>query len=318
VRTTTVNPPLLAILGPTASGKSALALRLAKKFQGAVISADSQQIYRHAKIGTNQPAGRWRIANGKWQIVTGKKGLYWVENIPHFFIDILPPTKQFSAAQFQTQTNALCQKLSTVGILPIMTGGTGLYISAIVEGYNFPRGKPNLGLRQRLGKLSTGTLQHRLKSLDWATYKVIDRHNRRRLIRALEHVIATETSLSQNQLRQRRPNTLTIGLKIDKSKLRKIITARTKKMLRTGLIKETRHLRKKYPHSPLLESIGYREVADFLNGKINQTQTEQQIINHTWQYARRQMTWFKKMPGVHWIKSFTQAERLAKNFLGKA
>ncbi|HBH16844.1 MAG TPA: tRNA (adenosine(37)-N6)-dimethylallyltransferase MiaA [Candidatus Veblenbacteria bacterium] len=310
-----VNPPIIAIVGQTASGKTSLALRLAKKFNGAVISADSQQIYHQAKIGTNQPAGSWRRANTKWQKATGKKRLYFVNTIPHFFIDTLSPNKQYSAAQFQAETNKLCRKLSTAGVLPIIAGGTGLYVSAIVEGFKFPQGKPNLRLRKSLDKLSTATLQKKLKSLDYASWLVIDPSNRRRLIRALEHIITTGQSFSANQQKKLRSNTLIIGLNPNKNALRKSIIKRTAKMFGLGLVKEVKLLQKKYPHSPLLQSIGYREIIDYLDGKISKAESGQQIINHTWQYARRQMTWFKRMPNTNWVKKPTTAEKLVKQFI---
>ncbi len=305
-----VKPPIIAIIGPTASGKSAIGLRLAKKFKGAVISADSQQLYRQASIGTNQPAGQWQ------KIGTGKK-LYIVDGIPHFFINILSPNKQFSAAQFQAQTNQLCQNLSTDRILPIMVGGTGLYVSAIVQDYKFPNSKPNLVLRAKLNKLSTAALQQKLKKLDKATWLVIDKTNRRRLVRALEFVLTTRQSFSASQQKNTRSNTLLIGINVNKKNLRQTIVKRTNKMFRLGLIKEVEYLRKKYPHSPLLQSIGYREVVNYLTGKINLAETKEQIINHTWQYARRQTTWFKKIPNINWVNKPAQAEKLVRKFLVK-
>lgn len=313
-----VNLPLLAIIGPTCSGKSSLAIKLAKKLNGAVFSADSQQVYRQAKIGTNQPTGTWRTANRKWQKATGKKQLFFVDSIPHFFIDSLLPNKQYSAALFQAEALKLCLTLSTEGILPIMAGGTGLYVSSIVEGFKFPQGKPKLHLRQRLDKLSTSKLQQRLKSLDLTAWQKIDLANRRRIIRALEHIISTGEPFSSARLRQIRPNTLIIGLKPPKPTLRQDIAIRTEKMFRQGLVAEVHHLQKNYPHSPLLKSIGYRETIDYLNGKINKAETKEQIINHTWQYARRQITWFKKIPNVSWIKTDKQAELLIKQFLKNA
>lgn len=309
-----VNPPIIAIIGQTASGKSALALKLAQKFNGAVISADSQQIYTQSKIGTNQPVGEWLKANSKWKKITGKKQLYFVAHIPHFFIDTLSPNKQYSAAQFQAKTNQLCRKLSTNGILPIIAGGTGLYVSSVIESYKFPKGKANTYLRNRLNKLSTIALQQKLKNLDLVTWLVIDKTNRRRLIRALEHVITTGQSFSANQQKNIRPNTLIIGLKINKTTLRQAIIKRTDKMLRRGLIKEVEHLQKKYPRSPLLQSISYREVASYLNSQINKSECRQQIINHTWQYSRRQLTWFKRMPNVNWINNPNKATILVKQF----
>ncbi len=310
-----VKPPMITIIGQTASGKSILAIKLAKKFNGAVISADSQQIYKYAKIGTNQPTGQWLKADKKWQKVINKDQLYFVAGIPHFFIDVLSPNKQYSAAQFQNNTNKLCTKLSTAKILPILAGGTGLYVSAIVENYKFPKTKANLSLRKRLNKLSTTVLQKKLKKLDLITWQSIDKTNRRRLIRALEHIITTGESFRGSQQKNIRPNTLIIGLKKNKNTLHQAIVKRTNKMFDQGLINEVKFLQKKYPHSPLLHSIGYREVIDYLKNKITQTECRQKIINHTWQYARRQLTWFKKMSNIKWVNNYQQAEKIIKHFL---
>ncbi|MDP3986072.1 MAG: tRNA (adenosine(37)-N6)-dimethylallyltransferase MiaA [Candidatus Veblenbacteria bacterium] len=313
-----VNPPLIAIIGPTTSGKSALALKLAKKLDGAVISADSQQMYRHAKIGTNQPNGHWHIATGKRKEVLRVKKLYVVQGVPHFFINTLSPNKQYSAVRFQAEVNKLCSKLFAIGQLPILVGGTMLYVSAVVEGYRFPPGKPNLKLRASLDRLSTAALQKKLKQADPATWRVIDRANRRRLIRALEHVMSTGSSFTQAQQHQPRPNTLILGLAPSKATLRRNITRRTKKMFNQGLAQEVRYLKKKFPHSPLLQSIGYREVSAFLSGSISRIEAEQQIISHTWQYAKRQVTWFKRLPSVHWINSSPPAIALTRTWLKQA
>lgn len=311
----TVKPPLIVITGPTAAGKTDLALFLAKKFRGAIISADSQQIYRLAKLGTNQPAGQWRQANKFWQKLLGRKKIYLVQGIPHFLINTLSPRQQFSAAQFQKQANYLSRQLWSAGLLPIIVGGTGLYISAVVQEYKFPASKPNQKLRHQLAKLSTQRLQQKLKKLDLETWRTIDRHNRRRLIRALEHVISTGSSFKLNSAQQIRPQTLILGIKISKTKLKQNIIQRTNHLLKSGLIQETRLLLKKYPSSPLLQAIGYREIVSYLRGQINLEEAKQQIITHTSQYTRRQLAWFKRIPNIKWVKNHQRAIKLATQFL---
>jgi tRNA dimethylallyltransferase len=310
---------LIAIIGPTASGKTDLALRLAKKFNGVIISADSRQIYQHAQLGTNQPNGKWsRYAKSgvARQMAFGKEKIYFVKNIPHFFIDILSPNKTYSAAKFQKEVNKLFHKLFAISSLPILVGGTGLYVSAIVENYQFPHSKPNPKLRKKLEKLSIKALLAKLKKLDGQTYRAIDKHNRRRIIRALEHILTTGTTFYAEQKRTPRPNTLILGLNPPKNKLRKNINIRTAQMLKKGLLKEVKYIKKHYPTSTLLNTIGYKELLPVLqNRKLIKT-AEQQISTHTWQYARHQMTWFKRMPNIKWIKNYTHAKVKAERFLG--
>lgn len=311
MRTNFVKPQLIAIIGTTASGKTDLALRLAKKYHGAIISADSQQIYHHARIGTNQPKGIWRQANKKLRSV-GIKKIYLTKGIPIFFIDILSPNKQWAAAKFQKITERLCRQLGQAGYQPILTGGTMLYVSSIIEGYIFPPGKPNIKLRTKLERISTAKLNQKLKALDFLTWQSIDLTNRRRLIRAIEYVTVTGRSFIQSQQRSSRTNTIVLGIKINKVKLRQAITNRTKIMLSSGLIEEVKYIRQHYPRSPLLKAIGYQEIDRYLNNQINLKQAEQNIISHTWQYARRQLHWFKKIPKVIWINSFNQALKKVK------
>lgn len=307
-----VNPPLIAIIGPTASGKSKLALRLAKQFHGVVLSADSQQLYRGAKIGTNQPAG-------KWQVKSGKKKVFTVQGVPHFFIDTLSPRKQFSAAEFQKQAYSLLKRFhpvpSTLSPLPFLVGGTPLYISAVVEGYRFPDGKPKVGLRKKLEQKTLPTLLAELKQRDPQTHQHVDRKNKRRVVRALEYVLSTGQSFAAAQTRQARPNTLILGLSPSKAKLRQDITRRARAMLKRGLVRETQTLLRRYPKSPLLQSLGYRECVSFLMGKLTQNELESAIAAHTWQYARRQLRWFKRLPNVRWVKNAQDAERAVRQFL---
>lgn len=315
MRSNNVKPPLVAIIGPTASGKTDLAFKLAKTFNGAVISADSQQLYKHATIGTNQPKGIWRQANKKQQKVMKVKKIYYANGIPNFFIDFLSPNQLYSAAKFQADTQKLCSQLTKLGYLPILTGGTMLYISAVVEGYIFPPGLPNTKLRKSLEKLNNQQLSTKLKKLDIASWQSIDILNRRRLIRAIEYVMLSGKSFVLQKQQVERPNTLIIGLKTNKNKLRAVIAKRTKQMLKRGLINEVKYLLKYYPKSPLLTSIGYRSTVLYLKKQISLPELEQQINNQTWQYTKRQMSWFKKIPNVFWLNSPAHALKIVKEFL---
>ncbi|MFH1867302.1 MAG: tRNA (adenosine(37)-N6)-dimethylallyltransferase MiaA [Patescibacteria group bacterium] len=303
--------PLLAIVGPTASGKTDLAIKLAKKFHGVIISADSRQIYKGLPIGTNQPTG-------KWKNFLGQKVLY-VKDIPHFFIGNKKPSQRYSVAQFQKEVYKLLNKISYIldsrFQIPILVGGTGLYISSIIEGYKFPPGTPNLKLREKLNKLSNLVLLQQLKKLDAKTYKSIDKKNRRRVIRALEFVLSTKQSFFSLQQKSLHPNALIIGINVPRQKLYSQINKRVDKMMKHGLIKEVKWLLKNYPQSPALKTIGYQELVPVIKNGADLHQAVELIKQHTRNFTKRQLTWFKRMPKLIWITNNHQVEKLVKLFL---
>lgn len=300
-------PPLVVILGPTASGKTALGIKLAKKFSGQIISADSRQVYQKAQIGTCQPAGTW----------DKKHQIYKANKIIHYLIDILPPTETFSVEKFQKESTSLIKSITNNKSLPLVVGGTGLYLSSLIENYDLPQGEPNYKLRDELTELSTDDLNFQLKKIDPTTYSKIDHLNRVRIIRALEFNLTTGQSFSVNQKKSLRGNTLILGLSLSKEDLIKNINHRTKDMLKAGLIKETEYILQDYPASVLLKTIGYKETIRYLSGHINKNELVENINTHTWQYAKRQLTWFKKTPNISWVDNYKQAEKLVANFIDK-
>ena len=304
-------PQLIAIIGPTASGKTDLAIKLAKKFNGAVISADARQIYKGIPIGTNQPQGKWQMAKDKLLQALGERKIYLVQGIPHFFIATFKPNRRYSAFDYQQSVYRLLPKLLAGGYLPILVGGTGLYISSIVEGYEFPKGKPNLKLRERLDKLSTIQLLKRLKKIDLNTYKKIDKKNRRRIIRALEYCLSTKIPFSRDRIKKGLTDHLILGLNPSREKLYKKINQRVDKMIKRGLLKEVRRLIKNYPRSPALATIGYQELVSVIKSSAELRPAVNLIKQHTRNFAKRQMTWFKKMPKVLW---FDNASAVIKFF----
>ncbi|MFA4936861.1 MAG: tRNA (adenosine(37)-N6)-dimethylallyltransferase MiaA [Patescibacteria group bacterium] len=309
--------PLVAIIGPTASGKTDLAIKLAKKFNGFIISADSRQIYQGLPIGTNQPAGKWRMAHGKWKKSFGEKKLYFVNNIPHFFIANKKPNQRYSVVQYQKEVNLFLNKLSTTSYLPILVGGTGLYISSIIEGYVFPKAQPNLKLRNKLNKLSDLSLLQQLKKLDSKTYNLIDKKNHRRIIRALEFVLSTKQSFFNAQQKNPRLNSLIIGLNLPRAKIYSQINQRVDQMIKKGLINEVKWLLKKYPHSPALKTIGYQELVPVIKKGTDLRQAIELIKQHTRNFAKRQLTWFKRMPNISWIRNYKQAQAKVERFLNR-
>lgn len=290
---------LIVILGPTASGKSELSVKLAKKINGEIISADSRQIYQEMTIGTAK--------------VTQEE----MNNIPHYLIDIIKPNQEFTLAQFKQKAIGIIKDVQKRGKIPFLVGGTGLYIQSIVDNLDIPDVKPDKKLRNKLEKLSNQELLSQLKKLDPITANSIDFHNKRRLIRALEVCVITKKPFSQQKKKGKKLfNALQIGINPDKKTLEQRISQRADKMIKKGLIKEVENLLARYKTSlPSLNSIGYTEIIQYLEKKISLDQAKDLINRHSLQYVKRQITWFKRDKRIHWIKNESQAEKLIKNFL---
>jgi len=306
---------ILIILGPTASGKTELALRLAKKFNGFVISADSRQLYKEMNIGTAKPKGRiLNFESGIKNINT----VYSVQNIPHFMLDIINPNKLFTLADWLKITKQILNSkiLNSKFQIPIICGGTGLYISALVDNYDLPQGKVDLLLRKKLNKLSLLSLQKKLKKLDLATYETIDQQNKIKIIRALEYVLTNQRIFKPKTNQKSSYKFLQIGLNIPREKLYQRINQRVDKMIKNGLIEEVKRLTKKYSANlPSMSGIGYKQIQMYLNNKIDKTQAIEMIKTDTRHYAKRQLTWFKRNKNIIWIKKYHTTEKLVKNFL---
>ena len=290
---------LIIILGPTASGKSDLAIKLAQKFNGEIISADSRQIYKEMNIGTAK--------------IIKKE----MSGVPHYMIDIVKPNQKFTLAQFQKKTIKIIKDIQKRNKLPLLVGGTGLYIQSIVDNLKIPETKPDKKLRNKLEKLTNQELINKLKKLDSKALKIIDPKNKRRLIRALEICLLTKKPFSEQRKKNKSIfNTLQIGIKLNTKNLEQKIIKRIEKMIKNGLIKENKKLLKKYGDKPYsMSGIGYQEIISYLNNKINLDQAKELIKIHTRQYAKRQMTWFKRDKTIKWIKNYSEAEKLIQLFL---
>ncbi len=292
--------PLVVILGPTASGKTEMGFKLAKKYNGEIINADSRQIYREMDIGT-----------GKTDIQ------YSIFNIPIHLINIKNPNQKFSLSQYKKLTIKTIKDIHKRGKVPILVGGTGLYISAIVDNLEIPKAAPNKKIRQKLEKHTDEYLFNKLKKIDLKSAKTIGENNKRKLIRALEVCEITGKPFSSQQIKgEPLFNILQIGIKIDREKLYKKIDERVDEMIRIGLIKETKKLSKKYSFDlPAMSGIGYFEIGQYLKNKITLDDAVQKIKYRTHQYARRQMTWFKRDERIEWVENYRETERLINNFI---
>ena len=274
------NSKLIVIVGPTASGKSELAVKLAKRFNGEVVSADSRQVYRGMDIGTGK--------------ITKKE----MRGIPHYLIDVTSPKRRFTVTQYRKLAVLAINKIFKKNKIPILCGGTGFYIQAVIDGIAIPQVKPDWQLRKKLDKKSLKELYQQLLKLDPRRAGSIDKNNPRRLIRALEIVLKTKKTIRALEKNPLPYPVLMIGVKLSKNELQKRIQKRVNKIIKQGLEKEA----KKFP----LPIIGYQEWS-LPNPK-------DLIIRHTLQYAKRQMTWFKKDKRIKWVKNYQQAEKLVKNF----
>ena len=296
---------VLVIVGPTASGKSDLAIKLAKHFGGEIISADSRQVYRELNVGS------------------GKLNVKERKGIPHYLIDVVGARQKFDVAKFQKLANKKIEEIIKRDKLPIICGGTGFYIQSIVDGMVLPKVKPNLKLRKELEKLSVEELFKKLQALDSVRAKKIDANNPRRLIRAIE--IATALGKVPKLINRTRTGTenspwgifkgsswyqfslqfIQIGLKVPDEILREKINQRLARWFKQGLINEVKKLRQQKISFKRIKEFGleYFYVAEFLEGKISKPEMIEKSQTAIYQYAKRQMTWFKRDKRINWIEA---------------
>lgn len=296
-------PKLIVVVGPTASGKSALAVQLAKKLNGEIISADSRQVYREMDIGTAKP--------------TKKE----IKEIQHYLVDIKNPNEEYTVAQYKKDAMKAIEKIIKSGKLPILAGGTGLYVKAVVDNLEIPEVKPNPKLRKKLEKRiekeGLETLYRELVAEDPEAAYIVDGKNPRRVVRALEIAITTKKPFSAQRTKgEPLFDALKIGITLPPEKLLKWIETRVDEMVKNGLVNEVKNLIKKYGSTQVaFDAIGYREITDYLNKKISLREAIELMKRNTRNYAKRQMTWFKKDKRIYWIKNQKEVERLVKKFL---
>ncbi len=312
---------LIVILGPTASGKSELAFKLANEFNSEIINADSRQIYKEMLIGTGSPikieSGKIKMENDNVKFKNKYIAPIIIENIPHFIFHIINPNEKFSVAEYKKLAVKIIKDIHKRGKLPILVGGTGLYISSIIDNLEIPKALPSLKIRNKLEKESVKKLYARLQKVDPKSANIIGPSNKRKLIRALEVYKITGKSFSSQQ-KKGKPifSSLQIGIKIDRDELYKKIDQRVDQMIKNGLIEETKNLMKKYAANlPAMSGIGYKEIGQYLEGKESLKKAAQKIKFRTHQYARRQMTWFKRDGRINWVESYEEADKLVSDFI---
>ncbi|MNX17097.1 tRNA dimethylallyltransferase [compost metagenome] len=279
----TSKPPLIVVAGPTASGKSALAMDLAADLDGVILSADSRQVYRGFDIGTAKPTAEE------------------LASVPHRLIDVVEPTETYTVAQFRELARAEIAEAHAQGRMPILAGGTGLYIRAVLGGYAIPEVPPDPELRAKLEKLENPHAA--LAEVDAVSAARLHPNDRVRVIRALEVFHLTGKPISELQTREESPYRVAfLALGWPREALNERINLRTIQMFEAGLSAEVQALAQRYGADlPLLKTLGYAETLRWQLGEMTQEEAIALIQQNTRRYAKRQVTWFRREPDVVWL-----------------
>ena len=295
--------PLIAIVGPNASGKSNLAIRLAKTFNGEIISADSRQVYRGLDIGSGKVPGQWRESG------------FWYRSIRHHCIDIVSPRKTYSVIDFKRCADEAIRDITQRGKIPILVGGTGFWVDVVAHGLELPAVPPNVKLRRSLEKKPTAELMRMLKRLDPERAMTIEPKNPRRLIRAIEiaRVLGHAPSIKQSSPYR----TLWIGLALPHNELLRRIDTRLHQRIRAGMIREARRLHRDGLSWKRFAGLGleYRWLAAYLRGRIQRQEFKIRLALDIKRFAGDQIRWFKRNPEIRWIRNSAAAKRLAEQFI---
>ena len=290
---------VIAIVGPTAVGKTALSIQLAKAFNGEIINGDSMQVYRDLHIGTA------KITNEE------------MEDVPHHLLDIKSPTESFSVAEYQKLVRDKIEEITARGKLPIIVGGTGLYIQSVLYDFRFTEQPTRDEIRiAELESLKPPELFERLQLLDPEAAKDIHPNNVQRVIRAIERVELTgkqKNDIEQNQGQKEIYHHYIIGLSIDREQLYDRINNRVDIMLEKGLMEEVKSLHKKGIRDvQAIQAIGYKELYGYLDGITSFADAIDQLKQNSRRYAKRQLTYFRNKMDIHWYNPFADTERIIK------
>lgn len=277
-------PKVVAIVGATASGKTAYSIELAKKINGEIVSADSRLVYKGFDIGTAKPT------------------IDEMDGVPHHMVDIVEPEFEYSAGLYKKQAKDVISQILLRGNVPIICGGTGLYIDILLKNYDLPEIEANRELRNELTQLDTANLEDMLKNLDIDAFTSIDKNDRKKMIRAIEIIKTTNKPLSQTRgMNKSEYNVEWFGKNFDRKTLYERIDKRVDIMIENGLVEETKNLLEKHGRIPnLVNTIGYREILGYIDNQCSLEQAAELLKKNTRNYAKRQLTWFRRNEEIKW------------------
>ena len=301
-----MKPKVYVIGGPTASGKSKLAVELAKKINGEIISADSMQIYKGMNIGTAK--------------ITKEE----MQGIKHYLIDIVSPNERYSVSNFKNDAETAIEKILKKGKTPIIVGGTGLYIDSLIYGIEFQDEEIDTAYREKLNKIAENegleTLYNKAKEIDPEAMKKISINDKKRIIRVLEIYHKTGKTKTEQEKESRKKEVKydfkLFALDMDRDKLYKRIEKRVDIMINQGLIKEVKEILAKYSNFPTaMQGLGYKETVEYLQNKITKEEMIEKIKKETRHYAKRQLTWFRKNKTTIWLNGEENTEENVKRII---
>lgn len=293
-----MKPKVVVIVGPTASGKTAVSIELAKRLNGEIISADSMQIYKEMNIGSAKPTE------------DEKQGIY------HHMIDVVEPTENFNVAKYKEMAEECIKKILNKGKLPIIVGGTGLYVSTLTNGIEFSEIERDEKYRKELENIAekengAEVLFEKLKEVDPEAANVIDKNNVRRVIRALEIYKVTgktKTQVDRESIKELKYDYRIFGMLWDRQELYDRIDKRVDIMIEMGLVGEVKELYEKGISSTAIQGLGYKEIIEYLDEKVTLEEAIEKIKQETRRYAKRQMTWFKRDKNIIWLNANRKEE----------
>ena len=283
---------VIVIGGPTASGKTGLSIELAKRINGEIVSCDSMQIYKDMTIGTAKPT------------------IEEMEGIPHYMIDCVSPETRYSVADYKKDATRAIKEIISKGKVPIVVGGTGLYVEALIYGIEYNEIEEDLEYRKKLEKIEEKEglepLYEMAKKIDEKAMEKISKNDKKRICRVLEIYHSTGKTKTELEVESRKNGPefdyLLFGITMDREKLYERINKRVDIMIENGLIEEVKNLIQKYKNFPTaMQGLGYKEVVQYLNGNLNKDEMIQKIKMETRRYAKRQLTWFRKYPNIIWL-----------------
>ena len=281
---TIYKPKVIAIVGPTASGKTSYSIELAKKCNGEIISADSRLVYKGFDIGTAKPTIKEQA------------------EVPHHMIDIVEPEFEYTAGLYKDEASKIIIDILSRNRTPIIVGGTGLYIDILLKNFNLPKFEPNKNLRAELNKFNNEELYERLISMDAGAKDTINISDKKKIIRAIEIIKNTGKTLKDSRgVNTQLYDVEWIGKNFDRKTLYKRIDNRVDSMIENGLIDETKYLLKRHGKIPnLIYTIGYKEILKFLDGDLEINEAVNLLKKNTRNYAKRQLTWFRRNQNIKW------------------